>query len=85
VTFTGSTATGARIMGDAARSGIKPVSLESGGKHPQIVFADCDVEKVADHVARGVTRNVDQVCMSGSRLVVETCHGPRSSREPHRH
>ncbi|HYD57675.1 MAG TPA: aldehyde dehydrogenase family protein, partial [Burkholderiales bacterium] len=48
VTFTGSTAVGAKIMADAAASGIKPVSLELGGKHPQLVFADCgDLDEVA--------------------------------------
>lgn len=72
VTFTGSTAVGARIMADAAASGIKPVSLELGGKHPQVVFADChDLDEVAQHVAWGITRNAGQICSAGSRLVVE--------------
>jgi len=72
VTFTGSTAVGARIMADAAASGIKPVSLELGGKHPQVVFADCgDLDEVAQQVAWGITRNAGQICSAGSRLVVE--------------
>ena len=72
LTFTGSTAVGARIMADAAASGIKPLSLELGGKHPQVVFADChDLDEVAQHVAWGITRNAGQICSAGSRLVVE--------------
>jgi aldehyde dehydrogenase (NAD+) len=72
VSFTGSTAVGARIMADAAAHGIKPVSLELGGKHPQVVFADCgDLDEVAQHVAWGITRNAGQICSAGSRLVVE--------------
>jgi aldehyde dehydrogenase (NAD+) len=72
VTFTGSTAVGAKIMADAAASGIKPVSLELGGKHPQVVFADCgDIDQVAQQVAWGITRNAGQICSAGARLVVE--------------
>ncbi len=72
VTFTGSTATGARIMADAAASGIKPVALELGGKSATLVHADCgDIEMVADHVTWGITRNAGQLCYAGSRLVVD--------------
>lgn len=72
VAFTGSTATGATIMAEAAKSGLKPVSLELGGKNPQVVFADvASVETVADAVAAGMTRNSGQLCFCGSRLVVE--------------
>lgn len=72
VTFTGSSATGARIMADAALSGLKPVSLELGGKGPQLVFADApDLERLAAMVARGITYNAGQVCFAGSRLVIE--------------
>jgi aldehyde dehydrogenase (NAD+) len=71
VAFTGSTATGARVMTDAAQSGIKPVSLELGGKSPQLVFADCgDIQKVAREIAWGITRNSGQLCFAGARLVV---------------
>ncbi|TFY97174.1 aldehyde dehydrogenase family protein [Ramlibacter humi] len=72
VTFTGSTATGARIMSDAASSGIKPVALELGGKSATVVHADCgDLDAVADHVTWGITRNAGQLCYAGSRLVVD--------------
>jgi aldehyde dehydrogenase (NAD+) len=72
VTFTGSTATGIQIMTDAAASGLKPVSLELGGKSPQLVFADHgDLDRVADNVAWGMTRNAGQLCYAGTRLVVD--------------
>lgn len=72
VTFTGSSAVGAVIMAEAAASGPKPVSLELGGKHPQVVFADCgDLDAVAAQVAWGITRNAGQICSAGARLVVE--------------
>ena len=72
ISFTGSTATGARIMSEAALAGIKPVTLELGGKSPQLVFADHgDLDKVADFVARGFIGNAGQVCTAGSRLVVQ--------------
>ena len=58
-------------MADAAAAGPKPVSLELGGKSPQLVFADCgDIETVAGHVAWGITRNAGQLCYAGTRLVV---------------
>ena len=72
VTFTGSTATGAQVMSDAALTGIKPVSLELGGKGPQVVFADApSLDRVAALAAIGATYNAGQVCFAGSRLVVE--------------
>lgn len=72
VAFTGSTATGATIMAEAAKSGLKPVSLELGGKNPQIVFSDVSkIDTVADAVSLGMTRNSGQLCFCGSRLIVE--------------
>lgn len=70
ITFTGSTATGAAIMAASAESGIKPVTLELGGKSPQLVFEDADADLAARCVARGILGNAGQVCVSGSRLVV---------------
>ncbi|HZX25728.1 MAG TPA: aldehyde dehydrogenase family protein, partial [Telluria sp.] len=72
VTFTGSTRTGAAIMAACAESGTKPVTLELGGKSPQIVFADApDLEKTVRTVARAITLNAGQVCVAGSRLIVQ--------------
>ena len=71
VTFTGSTATGAKIMADAAVHGVKPVTLELGGKSPQLVLEGVrDLAPVAQHVANGFLANAGQVCTAGSRLIV---------------
>jgi aldehyde dehydrogenase (NAD+) len=78
VTFTGSTATGSSIMAACATHGPKPVTLELGGKSPQLVFADIpDLRKTARSVAMAITGNAGQVCVSGSRLIIE-----RSILEP---
>ena len=72
VTFTGSTRTGAAIMAACAHSGTKPVTLELGGKSPQIVFADApDLDKTARMIAGAIAGNAGQVCVAGSRLIVE--------------
>lgn len=72
VTFTGSTRTGASIMAACAETGTKPVTLELGGKSPQLVFADIDdIDKVARRVAQAITTNAGQVCVAGSRLIVQ--------------
>jgi aldehyde dehydrogenase (NAD+) len=72
VTFTGSTRSGAAIMAACAESGTKPVTLELGGKSPQVVFADApDLERTVRTVARAITLNAGQVCVAGSRLIVQ--------------
>lgn len=71
VSFTGSTRAGAQIMADIARTGIKPMTLELGGKSPQVVFADADFDLAAASVARSITGNAGQVCVAGSRLIAE--------------
>ncbi|WP_296713772.1 aldehyde dehydrogenase [Rhodoblastus sp.] len=72
LTFTGSTAVGAMFLEYAARSNLKQVSLETGGKSPHIVFADCsDIERAAQAVAFGIFFNQGEVCNAGSRLLVE--------------
>jgi aldehyde dehydrogenase (NAD+) len=69
VTFTGSTATGAQIMSACALQGPKPVTLELGGKSPQLVFDDADLERTAATLVRAITTNAGQVCVAGSRLI----------------
>src|SRR6202008_1805360 len=60
------------IMQACAQTGTKPVTLELGGKSPQIVFADApDLDKVARMVAGAIAGNAGQVCVAGSRLVVQ--------------
>jgi aldehyde dehydrogenase (NAD+) len=71
VTFTGSTRTGSAIMAACAMSGPKPVTLELGGKSPQVVFDDVDAERVAGTVSRAILTNAGQVCVAGSRLLVQ--------------
>lgn len=70
VSFTGSTRTGRAIMSACAETGPKPVTLELGGKSPQIVFGDADLDKASATVARAITLNAGQVCVAGSRLLV---------------
>ncbi|MBO9467803.1 aldehyde dehydrogenase family protein [Tropicibacter sp. R15_0] len=70
VSFTGSTRAGSAIMENIAQSGIKPMTLELGGKSPQIVFADADLDKAADCIARGILPNAGQTCVAGTRVLV---------------
>lgn len=71
VSFTGSTGAGAAIMANIARTGIKPMTLELGGKSPQLVFADADLHKAATAIAQSMLSNAGQACVAGSRLIVE--------------
>ncbi len=71
ITFTGSSRTGAEIMAAGAMSGVKPVTLELGGKSPQVVFADApDLDRLARLIARSFIGNAGQVCVAGTRLIV---------------
>lgn len=70
--FTGSGATGRRLMQYSAQSNLKRVYLELGGKSPNIIFADApDLSQAAKVAATGIFRNAGQVCIAGSRLLVE--------------
>ncbi len=70
ITFTGSDATGARIYAQAART-LKRVSLELGGKSPNIVFEDCDLDAAAAGAISGIFAATGQTCIAGSRLLVQ--------------
>lgn len=70
VSFTGSTITGAAIAALAAPS-FKKLALEMGGKNPSIVFADCDFKEALSGVARAAFLNQGQICLSGSRILIE--------------
>ncbi|KAF4997544.1 hypothetical protein FDECE_12074 [Fusarium decemcellulare] len=70
VAFTGSTTTGRAIMKSAASSNLKKVTLELGGKSPNIVFADADLDKAADWSAWGINMNFGQTCHAGTRIYV---------------
>lgn len=69
LSFTGSTATGAKVM-QAATSNMKKLSLELGGKAATIVFADADLDAAADGVVFGAFFNNGECCVSQSRLLV---------------
>ena len=72
LTFTGSTGVGRLLMEYAGRSNMKRVWLEAGGKSANIVFADCpDLAKAARASAAGIFYNQGQVCIAGTRLLVE--------------
>jgi acyl-CoA reductase-like NAD-dependent aldehyde dehydrogenase len=69
VSFTGSTGVGKRISA-AASATLKKVSLELGGKNPQVIFPDADLDQAADAIAFGVYFNAGECCNSGSRIIV---------------
>ena len=71
IAFTGSTATGRHIMKAAAESNLKKVTLELGGKSPNIVFADADIEKTVQNIIIGIFYNSGEVCCAGSRVYVQ--------------
>ncbi|HEY6483467.1 MAG TPA: aldehyde dehydrogenase [Steroidobacteraceae bacterium] len=72
IAFTGSTNTGRSIMQYAGQSNMKRVSLECGGKSPNIVMADCpDLDKAATAAAYAIFDNQGEVCSAGSRLLVQ--------------
>lgn len=70
VTFTGESATGSAIM-RAVAPRVRPVSFELGGKNAAVVFADTDLERTVDGLARSVFTNTGQVCLSTERIYVQ--------------
>jgi aldehyde dehydrogenase (NAD+) len=70
ISFTGSIETGRRII-EASASNVKRLTMELGGKSPNIVFADADLEKAAPAAAKAIFLGSGQVCAAGSRLFVE--------------
>jgi phenylacetaldehyde dehydrogenase len=70
IAFTGSTAVGKRII-EAAKGNLKKVTLELGGKSPNVVFADADMDLAIPGAASAIFFNHGQVCSAGSRLYVE--------------
>ncbi len=69
VAFTGSTATGIKV-GQAAIANVNKITLELGGKSPQVVFPDADLDAAANGLVAGVFAATGQTCMAGSRLIV---------------
>ncbi|KAI8608715.1 aldehyde dehydrogenase [Chytriomyces sp. MP71] len=71
ISFTGSTGVGRRIAIAAAESNLKKVSLELGGKSPNVVFADADLDNAVAACRLGYTFNQGQVCCAGTRVFVQ--------------
>lgn len=70
ITFTGSVNTGISVM-KAAAENVVPVTLELGGKSPNIVFADANEELALEGIVRAIIQNAGQTCSAGSRLLIE--------------
>ncbi len=70
VSFTGGLATGRKIMAAAAKT-VKKVALELGGKNPNVVFADADIETALDFAMTAIFLDSGQVCSAGARLIVD--------------
>ncbi|MEY4678610.1 MAG: hypothetical protein RLZZ276_259 [Pseudomonadota bacterium] len=70
VSFTGSPQTGALVQAAAARTN-KPVTMELGGKSPQLVFADADLDAALPFLVNAIIQNAGQTCSAGSRLLVQ--------------
>ena len=70
ISFTGGTSTGRRIASIAAPM-FKKLSLELGGKNPNIIFADCDFDKMINTTVQSSFANQGQICLCGSRIFIE--------------
>ena len=70
ISFTGSTAVGRRIAESCARQ-LKKCSLELGGKNAALIFADAPKDRLYDHIVRAAFQNTGQICLCGSRLLIE--------------
>lgn len=70
ISFTGGTATG-KLIAQTAAPQFKKLSLELGGKNPNLIFADCDFDKMLETTIRSSFSNQGQICLCGSRILVE--------------
>ena len=80
ISFTGSTRAGAEIARIAAPM-FKKLSLELGGKNPNLIFADCDYEKMLETTVRSSFNNQGQICLCGSRIYIEKSLYPRFKKD----
>jgi acyl-CoA reductase-like NAD-dependent aldehyde dehydrogenase len=72
ISFTGSIRTARALLKASAETNLKRLSLELGGKNPNIVFPDCDLDQAVDAAFWGIYANKGEVCSAGSRLLVHT-------------
>src|SRR5699024_12723280 len=70
VSFTGGIETGKKIM-QAATSNVKMVALELGGKNPNVIFKDADIDVAIDNALNAVYFHAGQVCSAGTRLIIK--------------
>ena len=70
ITFTGSTKVGQGLM-RAAAGNVKKIGLELGGKSPNVIFADCDIDAAVEWAMIGIFFNQGEVCSAGSRIIIE--------------
>ena len=71
ISFTGSSIAGGAILKTIGSTQVKPMTLELGGKSPQIVFASADIRQAADCIAHSIKANAGQTCVAGSRVIVD--------------
>lgn len=71
LTFTGSTRVGKLFMSYSAESNMKQVWPETGGKSPNLIFADCDVDDAVDNAINGIFFNQGEVCSANSRILID--------------
>lgn len=75
ISFTGGGVTGRKVM-QAAAANFKKIALELGGKNPNVIFADCDLNTAVDYALNAVFFHAGQVCSAGTRLIIEeSLHG----------
>lgn len=85
VTFTGSTGTGRKIQEAAAKSNLKKVILELGGKSPAVVFDDANIEKAVADTSFSIQHNSGQICMANSRIYVQKSAAPKFTEAFRKH
>ena len=77
IAFTGSAFAGRAVMAAAAKSNLKIVSLELGGKSPAIIFDDAELDNAVEHTSVSFLRNSGQVCFASSRVLVQEGIAPK--------
>ncbi|KAF2171573.1 hypothetical protein M409DRAFT_50987 [Zasmidium cellare ATCC 36951] len=77
IAFTGSAAAGRAVMAAAAKSNLKHVSLELGGKSPALIFDDADLDNAVEHSSTSFLRNSGQICFAASRVLVQESIAPK--------